>query len=64
MEEVQIVAPTSAPIHLYGETGSGKEVLAKTIHENSPFAEGKLVSVNCGSIPENLMESELWFIAV
>ncbi len=60
LEEVQIVAPTSAPIHLYGETGSGKEVLAKTIHENSPFAEGKLVSVNCGSIPENLMESELF----
>lgn len=60
LEEVKIVAPTSAPIHLFGETGTGKEVLAKTIHANSPFSKGKLVCVNCGSIPENLMESELF----
>lgn len=60
LEEVKIVAPSSAPIHLYGETGTGKEILAKTIHENSPFSKGKLVSVNCGSIPANLMESELF----
>ncbi|WP_168733928.1 sigma-54-dependent Fis family transcriptional regulator [Metabacillus sediminilitoris] len=60
LEEVKIVAPTSAPIHLFGETGTGKEVLANTIHVNSPFSEGKLVSVNCGSIPDNLMESELF----
>jgi sigma-54 dependent transcriptional regulator, acetoin dehydrogenase operon transcriptional activator AcoR len=60
LEEVKIVAATSAPIHLYGETGTGKEVLARTIHENSLFSSGKLVSVNCGSIPANLMESELF----
>ncbi|WP_110927316.1 sigma-54-dependent Fis family transcriptional regulator [Bacillus massiliglaciei] len=60
LEEVKIVAPASAPIHLYGETGTGKEVLAKTIHENSPFSGGKLISVNCSSVPENLMESELF----
>ena len=60
IEEVKIVAPTSAPIHLFGETGTGKEVLAKTIHVNSPFANGKLVCVNCGALPENLMESELF----
>lgn len=60
LEEVKVVAPTSAPIHLYGETGTGKEILAKTIHENSPFSKGKLVVVNCGSIPVSLMESELF----
>ncbi|MFV2049186.1 sigma-54-dependent Fis family transcriptional regulator [Metabacillus litoralis] len=60
LEEVKIVAPTSAPIHLFGETGTGKEVLAKTIHMNSPFSNGRLVCVNCGALPENLMESELF----
>ncbi len=60
IEEVKIVAPTSAPIHLFGETGTGKEVLAKTIHVNSPFSNGRLVCVNCGALPENLMESELF----
>lgn len=54
------VAVSDAPVLLLGETGTGKEELAKAIHNNSRRARKKFVPVNCGSIPENLMESELF----
>lgn len=54
------VAVSDAPILLLGETGTGKEELAKAIHNNSRRAESNFVPVNCGSIPENLIESELF----
>ncbi|MER2192551.1 MAG: sigma 54-interacting transcriptional regulator [Solibacillus sp.] len=60
MGEVEKVAPSHLPVHIYGESGSGKELIAKTIHENSPFAKGSLVTINCGSISESLLESELF----
>ncbi|UED70955.1 sigma-54-dependent Fis family transcriptional regulator [Brevibacillus sp. HD3.3A] len=53
-------AQTSATILLNGESGVGKELFAKAIHSLSPFQNGPLVIVNCASIPENLLESELF----
>lgn len=60
LHEVEKVAPTKASVHIYGETGSGKEVIARAIHENSACRDGQLVSINCGAIPEELLESELF----
>ncbi len=54
------VAPTDSVVLLYGETGTGKEVLAKYLHRHSKQAEGPFISVNCGALPENLVESELF----
>lgn len=54
------VAVSNASVLLRGESGTGKEVLARAIHSMSPRAKGPLITVNCGAIPENLMESELF----
>lgn len=60
MEMVRQVAPLDSPVILLGETGVGKEVIANAIHANSLRNEGPLISVNCGAIPENLLDSELF----
>ena len=60
MEMVRQVAPLSSPVLLLGETGTGKEVIANTIHNLSSRRTGPLIKVNCGAIPENLMDSELF----
>ncbi|MFI5297618.1 MAG: sigma 54-interacting transcriptional regulator [Polyangiales bacterium] len=60
LESTKVVAPTSATVLIRGETGVGKEVLARTIHEWSDRAEGPLVRVNCASIPRELFESEFF----
>lgn len=60
LEQVLCVAKSNIPIHIFGESGSGKELIAQTIHYNSPLRKGPLVSVNCGAISENLLESELF----
>lgn len=54
------VAATDVPILLQGETGTGKEVFARTMHDVSPRRDGPFVAVNCGAIPVNLMESEFF----
>jgi two-component system response regulator GlrR len=60
LQQVGQVADTDATISLSGETGSGKEVIARVIHCNSRRAKGPFIAVNCGAIPENLFESELF----
>lgn len=60
MERVTQVAPTDAPVLILGETGSGKEVLARTIHARSRRASGPVVRVNCGALPPGLIDSELF----
>jgi len=60
VSELKRVAPTDASVYILGETGTGKEVIAKSIHENSPRKNGPFIAVNCGAIPKELMESELF----
>jgi len=59
-ELVDTVAGLNSTVLIQGETGTGKELIAKAIHFNSPRKDQKLVSINCGAIPENLLESELF----
>jgi len=59
-ELVETVASLTSTVLVTGETGTGKELIAKAIHFNSPRRDQKLVSINCGAIPENLLESELF----
>ncbi len=60
MEMVGQVAPLTSPVLLLGETGAGKEVIATAIHNLSPRRNGPFIKVNCGAIPESLMDSELF----
>ena len=60
LRQVRTVAATNATVLLLGETGTGKELVARAIHRLSPRADSKLVSVNCTAIPTELLESELF----
>ncbi|MFW6414903.1 MAG: sigma-54-dependent transcriptional regulator [Thermodesulfobacteriota bacterium] len=57
---VQRIAPTSINVLVTGESGTGKELFARAIHENSTRQESPLMIINCGGLPENLVESELF----
>jgi transcriptional regulator of acetoin/glycerol metabolism len=60
LETARRVIARGTPVLLRGETGVGKEVFARTLHDNSPKASGSFVAVNCASLPESLIESELF----
>jgi transcriptional regulator with GAF, ATPase, and Fis domain len=60
MEQIELVAPSDVPVLVLGETGSGKEVVARAIHQRSRRAAGPFLRVNCGAIPSELLDSELF----
>jgi formate hydrogenlyase transcriptional activator len=60
LDEIQLVAPADCTVLLRGETGTGKEVVARAIHEASPRRTGRFVAFNCAAIPSGLIESELF----
>lgn len=59
-KQIDKLARSQAPVHIRGESGSGKEVVARNIHGRGPRAAGPFVAVNCGAIPAELIESELF----
>jgi transcriptional regulator with GAF, ATPase, and Fis domain len=60
MQRLELVASTDTPVLVLGETGSGKEVVARAIHARSPRRNGPILRVNCGAIPPELVDSELF----
>jgi len=60
MRQVDMAAPSTASVMITGETGSGKEIVARSIHMLSPRAERPFIAINCAAIPESLMESEIF----
>ena len=60
MERIELVSKSDVPVLIFGETGSGKEVVARAIHNGSPRAERPFIRVNCGAIPHELIDSQLF----
>jgi two-component system NtrC family response regulator/two-component system response regulator HydG len=60
IERLRVAAPTRSTVLVVGESGSGKELVANALHQNSPRAEGPFVAINCGAIPGEILESELF----
>jgi len=60
LEEIARIAPSRAAVLIQGETGTGKELVARAVHERSPRGARRFVAVNCGALPDNLLEAELF----
>jgi len=60
LETVRKIAFTDFPVLIAGDSGTGKELIARLVHRESPRSEGPFVAINCGAIPENMIESELF----
>ncbi len=60
LDRLRVVAPTRSTVLIVGESGTGKELVANALHQNSPRAKGPFVAINCGAIPGEILESELF----
>ncbi len=60
LERARVAAPTRSTVLVVGESGTGKELVANALHQNSPRADGPFVAINCGAIPGEILESELF----
>ena len=60
LEQIKLVGPSKATVLVTGETGTGKELVAQAIHQNSDRSRGPFVPVHCAALPANLLESELF----
>lgn len=59
-DQIDRIAPSSAPVFITGESGTGKEVCAQALHARSGRGEGPMIAINCGAIPKDLMEAEIF----